>query len=208
MYVTCSLAGELKDPSKSIPKGTLGAVLFTFTTYIIEIVLIGGSSERLVAILIFLEQLLLLREIWAKLKTGLPKTTEEVCGTTKPQRWRRETWWWNKEVDDAITAKHQAFKAWKAGKCTQASYNTAKRIARCVVHHAPTKLTRSSMRALTTSASNIFRLANQMRKENVDVVGDKPVKNDAEQGRGLNIMKGFSTLHLTGTLITCPTKCH
>ena len=23
-------------------------------------------------------------EIWAKLKTGLLKTTEEVCGTTKP----------------------------------------------------------------------------------------------------------------------------
>ena len=37
-------------------------------------------------------------EIWAKLKTGLLKTTEEVCGTTKPQQWRRETWWWNKEV--------------------------------------------------------------------------------------------------------------
>ena len=37
-------------------------------------------------------------EIWAKLKTGLLKTTEEVCGTTKPHRWRRETWWWNKEV--------------------------------------------------------------------------------------------------------------
>ena len=50
-------------------------------------------------------------EIWAKLKTGLLKTTEEVCGTTKPHRWRRETWWWNKEVDDAITAKRQAFKA-------------------------------------------------------------------------------------------------
>ena len=29
--------------------------------------------------------------------------------------------------------------------------------------------------------SDIFRLANQMRKENVDVVGDKPVKNDTEK---------------------------
>ena len=28
-------------------------------------------------------------------------------------------------------------------------------------------------------SSDIFRLANQMRKENVDLVGDKPVKNDA-----------------------------
>ena len=32
-------------------------------------------------------------EIWAKLKTGLLKTTEEVCSTTKPHRWRCETWW-------------------------------------------------------------------------------------------------------------------
>ena len=30
-------------------------------------------------------------EIWAKLKTGLLKTTEEVCSTTKPHRWQRET---------------------------------------------------------------------------------------------------------------------
>ena len=25
-------------------------------------------------------------------KIGLLKTTEEVCGTTRPHRWRRETW--------------------------------------------------------------------------------------------------------------------
>ena len=65
-------------------------------------------------------------EIWAKLKTGLLKITEELSGTTKPHRWQCETWWWYKEVDDAITAKGQACKAWKAGKCTRASYNTAK----------------------------------------------------------------------------------
>ena len=29
--------------------------------------------------------------------------------------------------------------------------------------------------------SDIFRLANQMRKMKVDVVGDKPVKNDARE---------------------------
>ena len=33
-------------------------------------------------------------EIWAKLKK-----TDKVCGTTKPHRWRRETWCWNNEVE-------------------------------------------------------------------------------------------------------------
>ena len=32
-------------------------------------------------------------DIWHNLKTGLFKTTEEVCGTTRPQHRRRETWW-------------------------------------------------------------------------------------------------------------------
>ena len=84
------------------------------------------------------------------------------------------TWWWNKEVDDNITAKRQAFKVWKAGKCTRASYNTAKRISRHVVHHADKVV----YEGIDHKSSDIFRLANQMRKENVDVVGDKPVKND------------------------------
>ena len=97
--------------------------------------------------------------------------TEEVCGTTKHHRWRRETWWWNKEVDAAITAKRQAFKAWKAGKCTRASYNTAKRITRRVVHHARHEADKVVYDGIDRKSSDIFRLANQVRKENVDVVG-------------------------------------
>ena len=82
-------------------------------------------------------------------------------------------------VDGAITAKHQAFKAWKAGKCTQASYSTAKRISRRVVHHARHEADKVVYDGIDHKSSDIFRLANQMRKENIDVVGDKPVKNDA-----------------------------
>ena len=82
------------------------------------------------------------------------------------------------EVGDANTAKRQAFKAWKAGKCTSASYNTAKRISRRVVHHARHEGDKVVYDGIDHKSSDIFRLANQMRKENVDVVGDKPVKND------------------------------
>ena len=72
----------------------------------------------------------------------------------------------------------KAFKAWKAGKCTRASYNTAKRISRRVVHHAHHEADKMVYDGIDHKLSDIFRLANQMRKENVDVVGDKPVKND------------------------------
>ena len=73
-------------------------------------------------------------DIWNNIKTGLLKTTEEVCGTTRSHRRRRETWWWNEHVEKAIAAKWKAFKAWKTGKGTRASYDAAKNIAR--VHHA------------------------------------------------------------------------
>ena len=72
----------------------------------------------------------------------------------------------------------KAFKAWKAGKCTRASYNTAKRISRRVVHHARHEADKVVSEGIDHKSSDIFPLANQMRKENVDVVGHKPVKND------------------------------
>ena len=46
-------------------------------------------------------------DIWNNIKTGLLKTTEEVCGTTRPHHWRRETWWWNEHVEKAIAAKRK-----------------------------------------------------------------------------------------------------
>ena len=118
-------------------------------------------------------------DIWNNLKTGLLKTTEEVCGTTRPHRWRRETWWWNEHVGEVITAKRQAFKAWKTGKGIRASYYAAKRIARRAVHHARQEADKEVYKSIDPKSSELYRLANQLRKENADVVGDKPVKNDA-----------------------------
>ena len=117
-------------------------------------------------------------DIWNNLKTGLLKTTEEVCGTTRPHRWRRETWWWNEHVGEVITAKRQAFKAWNTGKGTRASYHSAKCIARRAVHHARQEADKEVYKNIDPKSSELYCLANQLRKENADV-GDKPVKNDA-----------------------------
>ena len=118
-------------------------------------------------------------DIWNNIKTGLLKTTEEVYGTTRPHRWRHETWWLNEQAEKAIAAKRKAFKAWKTGKGTRASYHAVKRNARHAVHHARQRADKKVQENIDPKSSEVYRLANQFRRENADVVGDKPVKNNA-----------------------------
>ena len=82
-------------------------------------------------------------------------------------------------MGEVITAKRQAFKAWKTGKGTTASCHAAKRIARLAVHHARQEADKEVYKNIDPKSSELYRLANQFRKENADVVGDKPMKNDA-----------------------------
>ena len=82
-------------------------------------------------------------------------------------------------MEKAITAKRKAFKAWKAGKGTRASYDAAKRNARHAVHHAHQEADKKVYENIEPKSSEVCCLANQFRRENTDVVGDKPVKNDA-----------------------------
>ena len=91
------------------------------------------------------------KDIWNNIKTGLLKTTEEVCGTTWPHCWHRETWWWNEHVEKAIAAKWKAFKAWKTGIGTRAPYNAAKPLPDMKCTMLIKKPTRRSTRILTPS---------------------------------------------------------
>ena len=82
-------------------------------------------------------------------------------------------------MEKAVAAKQKAFKAWKTGKGTRASYNAAKRSARHAVHHAHQEADKKVFENIDPRSSEVYRFANQFRRENADVVGDKPVKNDA-----------------------------
>ena len=81
-------------------------------------------------------------------------------------------------MGEVITAKRQAFKAWKTGKGTRASYHAAKRITRRAVHHARQEADKV-YKNIDSKSSEVYCLANQFRREYADIVGDKPVKNDA-----------------------------
>ena len=82
-------------------------------------------------------------------------------------------------MEKAIAAKQKVFKSWQSGKDTRASYDAAKRIARHAVHHAHQEANKNFYENIDPKSSEVYRLANQFRRENADVVGDKPVKNDA-----------------------------
>lgn len=41
-----SMSGDLKAPSRSIPKGTIAALAFTYVTYVLLAFLVAGSIER------------------------------------------------------------------------------------------------------------------------------------------------------------------
>ena len=77
--------------------------------------------------------------------------------------------------------KCQALKAFKAGNCKQASCETAKRIARPVVHHmhAHYEADKVVYKRIDHNSFNVIHLTSQMRNEIVNAVGDKPVKNNA-----------------------------
>ena len=104
-------------------------------------------------------------DIWNNLKTGLLKTAEEVFGTTRPHRWRHETWWWNLHVGEVITAKRQAFKAWKTSKGTIEHHTmqpNALQDVQCIM--LARKLTRRSTRILTQSLQNYTALQTSLEK--------------------------------------------
>ena len=47
------------------------------------------------------------------------------------------------------------------------------------MHHACQEADKKIYENIDPKSSEVCRLANQFRRENTDVVGDKPVKNDA-----------------------------
>ena len=68
-----------------------------------------------------------------------------------PHRWWRETWWWNKEVDDASIAKRKLSKHGTLANAHEhhITLPSASLDVWCTMH--ATKQTRWSMKALTTS---------------------------------------------------------
>ena len=73
-----------------------------------------------------------------------------------------------------------ANEVWKAGRDRHA-YQAAKRASNLAVHIAKTDAEKIAFKKINPKSVEIYRLAKQMRRENRDVIGDKPVRNNNGQ---------------------------
>ena len=116
--------------------------------------------------------------IWNHFKMALLDSAVDTCRKTKKPLQKRETWWWNEEVKELIAEKRRAWKLWKHGGDKEI-YLNAKRRAKRAVYLAKKNAEASRFSNLKPGLVDIFKIAKQMRKDNLDVVGDKCIKDDS-----------------------------
>ena len=120
-------------------------------------------------------------ETWSDLKSALITASENCCGWTKCRPKQRVTWWWNDQVDAAISAKRESWQLLNKGLCSEHEYATAKKAANRAVYDAKRLAEAEEFGNLSTSAGsrdNAFKIAKQMKAANQDIIGDPCVKND------------------------------
>lgn len=120
---------------------------------------------------------------WTHLKNTLLNTAKEVCGVTKgtKRRRHRETWWFNEEVRQAITAKRTAYKKWKKSlnKTDEEAYKTSKRKAKQVIAIAMT----NALEEVWSSGNEqerlqkLYKIAKNRKKEKQDVTGTTCIRD-------------------------------
>ena len=123
---------------------------------------------------------------WNEFRDNILEAGKTVCGITSGNILKkRETWWWNQEVQKAIREKRKAFKIWQKDEQpgSREIYREKKRIAKREVakakHNAYTEWSRG--RKTAEQKKEMFKVAKQMRKDNKDVAGGRIIKDSGGQ---------------------------
>ena len=85
-------------------------------------------------------------------------------------QWKRETWWWDGKVDEAIKTKFARFRSYKAlvkaGRLSEANeakgaYKEAKRLAKRVVWQAKLDAEKGKFANILLNDRSVFKLSKQ-----------------------------------------------
>ena len=117
---------------------------------------------------------------WESIENGLLEAADEIYGWTRggcPRN--KETWWWNNDVDNGLKEKRKAWKQWKNGG-TKKRYLKAKKVAKAAVYFTKRDAQTEQFASINNKSEKnlIFKTAKRLRQDNVDVAGEKCVRND------------------------------
>ena len=120
---------------------------------------------------------------WDKTAGMLRKTAETVLGVTfRKQKGDRETWWWNKEVQESIKEKKEAKKAWEKirDENTKKIYKEKKSKAKKAVAIAKGHAYDDLYARLKTKEGEkeLYRLARQRDRTGKDVQHMRVIKDE------------------------------
>ena len=121
------------------------------------------------------------------------------CGLSKNGKWRKQTWWWDISVNDAVKEKRRLWKIRENGGSKE-DYVLAKKVDKWWVFAAKKKAEKEKMKDIETETHIIYRIAKQMKQENKDIVGEKCIWDDSavlalikkkRKKHGNSSMKGY-----------------
>ena len=81
---------------------------------------------------------------WTSLKDKLLQATKQVCGVSSNHPWRKQTWWWNNQVEEAVREKRRA------------AYNTAKHTSNRVVHQAKSEAEKVALQKIDARSGDVY----------------------------------------------------
>ena len=115
-------------------------------------------------------------KIWEKLKSSLLKAAENVCGP------RKKLQWWKRPGDAMRPSTVQSRKAEMLEKLEewwqQGGISEGQRLIKHVVYLAKFQAKQKVLNDPSPGRTDLFRLTNKLRRENLDVPGKKLVYND------------------------------
>ena len=114
---------------------------------------------------------------------------EHVCGSTKKQKSRKKTWWWNEAVNSAIKENRRCWKTRK-NAASKEEYQKTKRLAEHAVYVAKSQAKQEVLNDPTPGSTDLFRLANQVRRKTwmskARNLYAKMLQSDGVEGAGSN----------------------
>ena len=128
---------------------------------------------------------------WLKYKSSVLKAAEKVCGMGKGMPQHGETWWWNQDVQKAISEKRKSFQRWKQLPSAEnkSCYLSDKKKAKRAVAEAMKNEAVKEMEEIRNDRNVVLRRMRMMKKEANDLAGNNCIKDEngnivyAEDGR-------------------------